>query len=264
MFFILSKVLGFVLLPSNAIAMLGVAGLAFLVAGFGRIGRAAVTGALLLLAVAGWSPLGDIMSRSLENRFPPCHDDGSALAGIIILGGALETTVSSTRDSVALNDAAERMTQAVMLARLHPEARLVFTGGEGALIPTGTTEAAVARRFFAELGLLPGRVQFESQSRNTAENAENLKPIVQAGPAGRWLLVTSAWHMPRSVGVFRAAGLAVTACPVDYRTAGGEEAWLPSPWLSQGLSRVDMAAREWVGLLAYYATGRSTELFPAP
>jgi uncharacterized SAM-binding protein YcdF (DUF218 family) len=264
MFFVLSKVLGFLALPSNFLAMVALAGAVLLATRFARLGRGLLIAGAVLLAIAGWSPLGAMITQPLEDRFPPYRDDGTPVAGIIVLGGALDNMVSGARNDVTLNDAAERMTEAVLLARRHPEARLIFTGGEGALIPIGTTEAAIARRFFADLGLPPERTVFESDSRSTAENASNVKSLIGAKPAGRWLLVTSAWHMPRSIGAFRAVGMDLTAYPVDYRTRGPIDDVLPSAWVSQGLSRVDMASREWIGLVTYYLTGRSAELLPSP
>ena len=80
----------------------------------------------------------------------------------------------------------------------------------------------------------------------------------------RWLLVTSAHHMPRSVGIFRGAGFAVEAFPVDYRTRGAIDLLRPFSTLGDGLRRTDTAMREWVGLAIYRLTGRSDSLFPAP
>ena len=83
-------------------------------------------------------------------------------------------------------------------------------------------------------------------------------------PDERWLLVTSAWHMPRAVGVFRQAGFPVTAYPVDFRTGGRANVLRPFATLSEGLRRLDVAAKEWAGLVGYRLTGRTGELFPRP
>jgi len=86
---------------------------------------------------------------------------------------------------------------------------------------------------------------------------------VRPAAGERWLLVTSAFHMPRAIGCFRAVGFDVIPWPVDYRTSGPGDAWRLFPRASEGLRRVDLAAKEWAGLLAYYVTGRSTALLPA-
>jgi uncharacterized SAM-binding protein YcdF (DUF218 family) len=150
------------------------------------------------------------------------------------------------------------------LARRYPVARIVFSGGSGRLIYEGATEAELAARLFASFGIAKERIVLEDQSRDTEENARFTKALLQPKPGERWLLVTSAHHMPRSIGVFRAAGFPVEAYPVDYRTRGAIDVARPFATLGDGLRRTDTAAREWVGLLIYRATARTTELFPAP
>jgi uncharacterized SAM-binding protein YcdF (DUF218 family) len=76
--------------------------------------------------------------------------------------------------------------------------------------------------------------------------------------------VTSAYHMPRAMAAFRAAGFPIEAYPVDWRTGGPIDALKPFPSVGDGLRRTDTAVREWVGLLAYRITGKTAELFPAP
>ena len=61
-----------------------------------------------------------------------------------------------------------------------------------------------------------------------------------------------------------AAGFAVTAYPVDYRTAGSKSLSRPFAFVSEGLKRTDIAAKEWIGLGTYYVAGRTADLFPGP
>jgi uncharacterized SAM-binding protein YcdF (DUF218 family) len=103
----------------------------------------------------------------------------------------------------------------------------------------------------------------EDRSRNTKENAAFSFAIASPAPGERWLLVTSAWHMPRSVGVFRGAGFEVTAYPVDFRTVASRNLVVPFVAMSEGLRRMDVATREWIGLIAYYATGRTDTFLPS-
>jgi uncharacterized SAM-binding protein YcdF (DUF218 family) len=156
------------------------------------------------------------------------------------------------------------MTAAVELARRYPQARLIYSGGSGNLIDPGMMEATVARRLFTDLGVSPERIEVEDRSRNTAENAEFTKQIAQPKPGDRWLLVTSAAHMPRSVGIFRRVGFPVEPYPVGWRTSGQASDYFLSTKMAEGLSRTDTAAREWVGLLIYWLTDRTSELFPGP
>src|SRR5215212_2812229 len=264
MFFVLAKVLGFFALPSNILISLGVLGLVLMATRFARAGRRLAVTALILLAIVGLTPLGNALILPLEERFPPWDSTRGAPTGIISLGGALDTVVSEPRDEVALNEAAERMTAIAELARRYPDARIVFSGGSGRIIYDGVTEASLAARLFASFGIAKERITLEDQSRDTLENARFTKALVQPKPGERWLLVTSAHHMPRSVGLFRAEGFPVEAFPVDYRTRGAIDLLRPFSSVGDGLRRTDTAAREWIGLAVYRLTGRTAEFFPAP
>jgi len=264
MFFILSKVLGFFALPSNLAITLGLLGVLLLATRWTRIGRFLTVASLIALAVIGLSPLGNALIIPLEQRFPPWDDTRGPPDGIVVLGGAITPDVSAVRGEVALNEAAERVTAAVALARRYPDARIVYSGGTGALIFREGSEAAAAVRIFESLGMAHARITIEEQSRDTMENAAFSLLVAKPQPGERWLLVTSGYHMPRAMGVFRQAGFPVEAYPVDWRTRGPQDALRPFSALGSGLERVDTAVREWVGLLVYWLTGRSSALFPGP
>jgi uncharacterized SAM-binding protein YcdF (DUF218 family) len=264
MFFVLSKVLGFFAIPSNLVASVGVLGLLLLPTRLARAGRWLACTSLAILVILGLSPIGNALIIPLEQRFPPWDAAGAAPTGIIVLGGALSPHVSAARKEVALNEAAERLTVAADLARRYPDLRIIFTGGSASLIFDDGIEAEFAGRAFESLGVAPARIVLEDRSRNTVENALFSKAIAQPKPGERWLLLTSAYHLPRAVGVFRQAGFAVEPYPVDWRTAGTEDALRPFATLGDGLRRTDTAVREWVGLAAYWLTGKTSQLFPGP
>lgn len=264
MFFVLAKVLGFFALPSNLLISLGILGIFLMLTRLARAGRRLAIVSIALLAIAGWSPLGSALILPLEERFPPWDASHGAPTGIISLGGAIDTVVSPVRGEVALNEAAERLTAMAELVRRYPQAHIVFSGGSGRLIHDDATEAEFAARLFESFGIEKSRVILESGSRDTDENARFTKELVQPKEGERWLIVTSAHHMPRAVGAFRAAGFPVEAFPVDYRTRGPIDLLRPFATLGDGLRRTDTAVREWVGLLMYRLAGRTDELFPAP
>jgi uncharacterized SAM-binding protein YcdF (DUF218 family) len=264
MFFVAAKILGFFALPSNILISLGLLGIVLMATRYVRAGRRLAVTALILLAIAGLSPLGNAIILLLEERFPPWDASRGAPTGIISLGGAIDTVVSPARGEVALNEAAERLTVMAELVRRYPEAHIVFSGGSGRLIYDGATEAELAVRLFESFGIARQRIILESKSRDTDENARFTKELLLPKPGERWLIVTSAHHMPRAIGVFRAAGFPVEAYPVDYRTRGAIDLLRPFSNVGDGLRRTDTAAREWVGLVVYWATGRSAELFPGP
>lgn len=265
MFFALSKLGGFVLTPSNLLIGLALLGLltALAVPGLTSVGLRVALATILLLAAIGYGPLAAWLLVPLEERFPASTGEGQ-VDGIVVLGGAIRPTTSFARGQISLGESAERLTAMADLGRRHPDATLVFTGGSGALIEDEPAEAAALARFAPSLGLDPGRILFENRSRTTWENATETKALVSPAPGSRWLLVTSAWHMPRAVGVFRSAGWTVEAYPVDYQTSDRSDLWRLQGRFPIGLDRFDTAAREWIGLLAYRVTGRTRELFPGP
>jgi uncharacterized SAM-binding protein YcdF (DUF218 family) len=264
MFFVLSKVLGFFAIPSNLVLALGLLGALLLATRFSRAGWRLVIGSLVGLAVIGLSPVGNALILPLEERFPHWDAARGAPDGIVVLGGAITPDVSAARNEVTLNEAAERMTVVPELARRYPKARVLFSGGNAALIHDEETEAEYAVRLFVSLGIARDRILAEDRSRNTVENAVFSKQLAKPKPGERWLLVTSAYHMPRAIGVFRQAGFPVDAYPVDWRTRGVEDAFTPFGTMGDGLRRTDTAVREWVGLAVYWLTGRTSELFPGP
>ena len=265
MFFAASKILGFVLEPITFLVLVGFLGLLLGLGRYATAGRRLAIGAAIAFALVCYSPLSNLLLRPLENRFPPPPADIPAPAGIVVLGGALDEGMSEARGQPSLNEAAGRLTAGVALARRYPGARLVFTGGTAELAqPEGLDEARGVRALWLALGVPETRMSFETRSRNTYENATLTRALVQPKPGETWLLVTSAAHMPRSVGIFRAAGWPVTAYPVDYRTSGTPYDFRPTTQAIDQQRKLEVAAHEWIGLLAYRLTGRTATLFPAP
>jgi uncharacterized SAM-binding protein YcdF (DUF218 family) len=261
MAFILSKLLGFFVSPTNLALVCLAAGLGLGAFRFAKASRLCGGIGALILVICAVTPLPRLVAGVLEDRFPrPARSDPRPVTGIVVLGGA----IGETRGQTTFTRAASRMTEAVALARLHPQAKLVFTGGSGALLAREeTTEAAAARRFFIEMGIDPARLILEDQSRNTQENAALTARLIAPKSGERWLLVTSALHMPRSVALFRGVGLDLEPWPVDYRTSGQwREILSPGRAWSTNLVLADDAAREWAGLLAARAGGHAAEILP--
>jgi uncharacterized SAM-binding protein YcdF (DUF218 family) len=264
MFFVVSKILGFFALPSNLILALGLVGLVLMRTKRAAAGRALAAASIVLFAAFGLLPLGKALILPLEDRFPPWDASRGPPDGIVVLGGAIDPEFAAARGAPDINEAAERLTIVADLARKYPSARILYSGGSGRLIFRGGTEAAFAGALFQTFGVPQSHVILEDQSRNTAENAMFSLRLAAPKPSERWLLVTSGYHMPRSMGAFRKAGFVVEAYSVDYRTRGPQDLLIPFDDVASGLRRTDTAAREWIGLVAYWLTGRSSELFPGP
>ena len=181
--------------------------------------------------------------------------------GIVVLGGAISPRMSNIWQQPQLNRAAERLTNFLYLARLYPNAQLVFTGGNGAVTGQEFKEAEMAQILFDQLGLAQRAIIFESESRNTSENARHSKELVTPGSDENWLLITSAFHMPRSIGVFCQEQWIVQPYPVDHHSQKGNLLRLNFSF-GENLSVLEIAIKEWVGLVAYRISGRTDRLLP--
>ncbi len=208
-----------------------------------------------ILLLGGWAPLPDALLRHLERQYPdPPALPVQQYAGVIVLGGALESGyVSEGTQEPQVNGGAERLTTVLPLLRQAPDLAVVFTGGQGEYFGSGPSEAERARRFFVQLGLDPQRVRLEDKSRNTYENAVFTARLSGIDPGKPWILITSAYHMPRALAVFRKQGWNVTPYSVDFN------AGLSTPWTSHSLGisgKWGMALHEYLGTLSYRLTGR--------
>lgn len=262
MFFVLSKLFSAFTVPSNLIGLAMLLGIGLFVFRWRKTGGFLLVTASVLLLGVGWSPVGTAALLALEDRFPPPVIDGP-LAGIVVLGGAIDTDVSKERGTIAVNDTGERLTKTAELSRRYPDARILLSGGIGELLgEDGKSEAALSRDFLVEIGVPRERIEIEGRSRNTCENAIESKAIAKPAAGQTWLLVTSAFHMPRAVACFRAAGFPAIPYPVDYLARRSDLGRMSSS-VSVGLYLADLAAHEWLGLMAYHFA-KGTELFPRP
>lgn len=218
---------------------------------FRRFATSMLWGGMLVLGLLGFSAVPDALLRSLEDHYKvPTLTQSNPYAGMIVLGGAMGSPgIFKAHGQVPLGDAAERMTLPIGLMRKFPNFELIFSGGEGRLMPTGTTEAEIAKVFYEEQGLDMKRVTLESKARNTRENARQVAALLGERCKQPWLLITSAWHMPRSMAEFEAIGCNVTAYPVDFRT-GEETSWTEYSMVGS-LMAWKTALHEYLGMFVY-------------
>jgi uncharacterized SAM-binding protein YcdF (DUF218 family) len=263
-FFVLSKTLGVIALPTNFLMVIGILGVILLAMRFAALGGKLMVAAIAGLAICGFSPLGSILLYPLEQRFPPCEARRAGPDGIIVLGGPIDADLSAALDRPVVRSSPDRLLVAAALARRFPNARVVYSGGSGDLFASDAREADFAAEIFESLGIDKARLIMERHARNTYENAAFTKALVAPVPGERWLLVTSAFHMPRAVGLFRKAGFAVEPCPVDWRVGGRADFLRFTNLAGDGWGRTDTALREWMGLVAYRLTGKTDALLPGP
>ena len=263
MFFWLSKILWFLVHPLNLL-FIGVCTVAicFLLR-WHRAARA-ISYAMATVCIAiATLPIGVLAVQELENRFPANPALPAQIDGIVVLGGVLNAKMTRARGRLSINNAVERIFEVKVLLEHSPQARVVFSGGSGNPLDQENKEAHVAPEAFLRFGIDPDRVLFEDQSRNTFENAKFTFDTIKPKRGENWVLVTSAFHMPRSVGTFRKAGWRVIPHPVDFSTTGDIK-FRPSVNFGGGISAFSRALHECLGLLFYWLTDRSDTLFPAP
>jgi uncharacterized SAM-binding protein YcdF (DUF218 family) len=264
-FFFGSKIFWMIASPINLLLFAVLVGVLL---GFGRharFGRRLALTAILILIAAATLPLGVLLIAPLEDRFPLPPPDLPPPEGIIVLGGAIDNDVSTARQETVFDEGGERVTEAVVLAKRYPQARVVYTGGAASFTGAISTEALQGRKLMSQMGIAPDRVTIEDKSRNTDENARFTAAIVHPQPSQRWIVATSAFHMPRAMGVFEKAGFHPIAYPVAFRTRGR---WPDDLRLTfeptRNLRIFEIAVHEWIGLAAYWLSGRSDHLFPGP
>ena len=254
MFFLASKTLSFVEQPLNVVALLFVVSV-LLARRRPLIAQRVAVVALAAFFLIGLTAVPQVVLRALENMYAPTRVPLESLAGAIILGGAEDAGLkASERGQVLLNGAAERLNAGVRLLREHPHYVIVHTGFSGRLNTTGMTESELARRFFVEMGADVSRIVFEDRARDTYENAALTRHLTGVDPTRRWLLVTSARHMPRSMAVFEKQGWDIEPLPVDYRN-GVSIDWAYYS-IVDGANYWGAALHELIGLVVYKLTGR--------
>lgn len=233
-----------------------------LLGGWRKTALALLGSAGTILFVTLYTTAGTVALQTLEERFARPQRDPETVACMIVLGGAFSTQVNTARGGAELNQAADRFVEALRLALAFPEAKILVSGGDGSFSGDYEGDAVTAGRFFAAFGIGEDRLLRETESRNTAENVENTRALLAGGEPGECLLITSAFHMPRAMGLMRRAGLAATPWPVDYRADGATRLMLDftQPTLNAQLAATAM--REWIGLAAYRLMGRTDTLLP--
>lgn len=212
--------------------------------------------ALLTLIIQSFEIIPNSLLRRLETKYSSPDLRNNDFEGIVILGGALENAeVWQERDQPQLNSAAERMTEVIPLIQKNPKWKIIFTGGDSTILGNSRPEAELAKIFFLSMLSDDNRIIYESKSRNTYENALLSGVLANVDPKKKWLLLTSASHMPRAMATFSKAGWNVTAYPVDYK--GSTNPKWTSFSIINSAKKLKIALHEWIGLMVYELMGRA-------
>ena len=262
LFFVISKLLHFLIEPLNWVIVFVALSLLFLGLRKQNLCKRFLIFALIDLLIVGWLPTSEVLLRVLEERVPKINLASISeknVAGIAILGGAIRSgTIGPYRGEISLIASAERITKSFELIRKYPDLPFIYSGFSGQILPGGISEADAFKKLISEQGLEGHKGYYENQSRNTYENVILMKPIMlkisDDGLSKPWLLITSASHMYRSMLVFHKQGMDVIPISVDYQT-GLSLSW-SSFDLEIGAQHWNRLIHEAFGLLAYWITGK--------
>lgn len=262
LFFYFSKIIWALISPGSFLYLLIISGIALLFLKKQKFAKILLGTAAVLFTLVAFLPLGKWLVTPLESRFPANPELPETIDGIILLGGVIDPVKSYIWDQPEFGGAADRYLAFIELAREYPEARLVFTGGIGTLLDQEYKEADIAGYFLESMGIDRSRLELERESRNTVENAVNSKALMQPASGENWILITSAAHMSRSIGVFCQQQWPVIPWPVDHESSPGMQTRIVfDP--ADNLSTLNTHTREWIGLFAYYITGKTSALLPS-
>lgn len=252
---VFSRIAGIIFIPSDFFLLLLALGVVLQWTRWRRFGKGLVAGVTLGLLLVFVLPVDEWVGAPLENRFPrppwPAHVDGA-----IVLGGGENPEIFRARGVPGFDPSAGRLVASAELARRYPHAKVIYSGGKAPLARQDVPEAAVARAIYRQMDVAPSRLILETRSRNTWENFVCSKEIARPKPGETWLVVTSAMHMPRAMGIAAKLHWHVLPWPSDYLTAGNPHGVNLNRTLAVRLGTIDSAVHEWAGLAVYWLMGR--------
>ncbi len=259
MFFYVSKIVWAVIAPLNFIFLLFVAGTSLLVFRV-KAGRIFILLGVFFFALFGVSPAGPYVLSLLESSYQRPQELPERVDGILVLGGSFETDLSATYGFPVINDGVERLIDAVELARRYPMAIVVFSGGNGSLTGQGTLESTDTEQFLQQIGFPEDNVFYEDRSRNTYENILFSGRLMQPKPYETWIVITSAYHMPRAMAVFETVKWPgrLIPYPTDFHTHGKRGKPTDSFDVLGKVYQTQLALHEYAGVLGYILTGKIT------
>ncbi len=249
------------LTPGNFVVLLLLAGFLALSLRWHAFGRRLVGLGLLLALLPALLPVTDLLAQPLETRVFAPNPLPERVDGVVVLGGSVDWRTSQAWGQLNTNSAGERMMAAAALAERYPDAKLILTGLVSRYIPEEFQAAGTAKTFFASPAFEKRKIHYLYQARSTYEEALLSLQRAQPQRGETWLLVTSAWHMPRALLTFQAQGWTLLPYPVDYQSKG-RVSFDPSLDVIGRLGDLNKIAREWGALIVYRVLGRTQELLP--
>lgn len=262
LFFVISKLAWGVLSPSNLLIILLALATTLVLMNKMSAAKRILIPLTLVSGVLLVYPVSDFMMYPLESQFSKPIVLPKKIDGIIVLGGGEQLKQSLSWQTQELGEGGDRYFAAISLARKYPDTFVIFSGGNNLLSLQGKgKEGHIAYQVLTKLGLEQQRLIIDTKARNTYENFVLLQRLLPK-QNGNYLLVTSAYHMPRAVGIARQQSINIIPYPVDYRSnVPALRRWDFS--FFEHLQVLEPAWKEWIGLTVYYFSGKTTQWLPS-
>jgi uncharacterized SAM-binding protein YcdF (DUF218 family) len=254
MFFILSKVLVFIIQPISWLVGL----LAWAVFTKNPTKKRRILRGTFFLTVGLTNPfLMNHTFRFYETPAVPMSSLSDTFDVGIVLGG-FSNFDATTDERLNFNSAANRLTDAVVLYKKGIVRKLLISGGDGNLLGQKTPEAEKTEPYLLLMGVRQEDILLENRSRNTYENALFSKELIdsQHVKSDKILMITSAYHTPRALGCFKKVGLKVDPFPANF--IGKKPSWKTNYWLkpdAQAFFNWEAIFKEWIGYVVYVLKG---------
>lgn len=243
--FAIKKIVSLFLSPLLIILVLLISGLVLLWRKKNRAGRTLITAGTGLLILLSCTPISTWLIANLERQHPSIRLKGSepSIPWIVVLSGGVANDPDRTAIEKLSRVTLARLAEGVRIQRQIPESKLLLSGGSGLQAIAAASEMATAAQY---MGVPGSRIVLESGSRDTREQALLIKKIVGQDP---FILVTSALHMVRALGMFRKIGLDPIPAPTDFVVRKGIPWHLYLAPSVGGIGRAEMAVHEYAGIL---------------
>ena len=260
MTFLLSKILWILFAPFNLILLLIILASIFSFFKFILCSRIFYLTALLFFLTTGIIPSGAFLMYQLERDFYNQVSLPKTIDGILILSGATNPYLTKVHNQVSINSNGERLIESIILIKEYPKAKVIFSGGSGFILDYEFTHSEAAKIFYQNLGIDLNRINFEDQSRNTYENILFSKNIANPKVDENWVLVTSAFHLKRSINISEKISWNLIPYPTDFNQPIKFN-WKFDYNLLNNLVFFRNASHEWLGIIVYYFLGRTSKIF---
>ncbi len=261
LFFISSKILWLIISPENLIVIALFATFILFLSKKLRLAKKFFYVTSSTIFIIALFPIGSWLIYPLETQFPAHPNLPEKIDGIILLGGSFNTSSSQAWGKVQTNNFADRIHSFIALKYKYPNAKAIFTGGIASVNSTYPTEAFFAQKLFNDMGLEDEQILYESKARNSYENIIYAKRLALPKQGENWIVVSSAFHLPRTVGIFCQQNWPIIPYPADFHS-NPDSMFMPELNLSDNLNLLNYAIHEWIGLIAYHLTGKTTEWLP--